>query len=140
MFAHQAQLQSPSDFVDMTELTLYRAAPEIDFITSVERHLVSGEVKTIIFGDALGWWRKNEYRFPIVARLAKRYLAIKATSVPSESLFSNAGMLITKKRASLGDKTISDLMFIHQNHKLLNLIQDFFPSHDDSAKRTRFVS
>lgn len=47
------------------------------------------------------WWKENEVRFPILAMLAKSYLSVPATSTPSERLFSVAGNIVTKKRASL---------------------------------------
>ncbi|CAB5369823.1 unnamed protein product [Rhizophagus irregularis] len=39
----------------------------------------------------LTWWRINKTRFPVLSKLAKKYLAIPATSTLSERLFSEAG-------------------------------------------------
>ena len=44
--------------------------------------------------DALEWWRNNEIHYPTLAKLAKRYLCVSATSVPSERIFSIAGLVI----------------------------------------------
>ena len=32
----------------------------------------------------LGWWKENQHKFPLVARVAKRYLTISITSTPAE--------------------------------------------------------
>ena len=42
--------------------------------------------------DPFEWWRQHRSLFPQLASLARHYLAIPATSVPSERLFSDAGM------------------------------------------------
>lgn len=39
----------------------------------------------------LSWWKAHESLYPNVARLVNRYLAVPATSVPSERVFSTAG-------------------------------------------------
>ncbi len=44
------------------------------------------------------WWKANKTRFPVLSKLAKMYLAIPATSTPSERLFSEAGNIMTIKR------------------------------------------
>jgi len=39
--------------------------------------------------DPLEWWKHEVNRLPVLAVLAKKYLCICGTSVPSEQLFSN---------------------------------------------------
>jgi zinc finger BED domain-containing protein 1 (E3 SUMO-protein ligase ZBED1) len=63
--------------------------------------------------DPVEWWRRNRGTYPVMARLARKYLAVKATSVPSEQLFSAAGNLITEKRSRLSDSIVSQLLFVH---------------------------
>ena len=65
--------------------------------------------------DPLEWWRANSFRYPLLSHLAKKYLSIPATSVPSERVFSTAGNIVTKKRACLDPSTVNMLVFLAEN-------------------------
>ncbi|GBC48099.2 zinc finger BED domain-containing protein RICESLEEPER 2-like [Rhizophagus irregularis DAOM 181602=DAOM 197198] len=56
--------------------------------------------------DPLEWWKNNEQQFPSLAKMARDFLLIPATSVPSEQVFSSGKNLITDKRNRLVGKTI----------------------------------
>ena len=49
----------------------------------------------------LVWWKRNEGRYPALSKMARKYLALPATSTPSERAFSTAGSIVNKKRACL---------------------------------------
>ena len=44
-------------------------------------------------------WRRRSWRYPTLNVLAKKHLAILATSVPAERAFSTAGNIVNQKRA-----------------------------------------
>lgn len=69
--------------------------------------------------NALLWWKANTDRYPTLARLAKSYLCIPGTSTPSERLFSAAGNIASKKRASLSPEHVDMLTFLHANAEFL---------------------
>ena len=46
---------------------------------------------------ALLWWKEREMFYPLVAKLAKKYLAIPVSTAPSEGLFSVAKSKLQKK-------------------------------------------
>ena len=62
--------------------------------------------------DALGWWLGRADDYPCLARVARNYLAIPATSVPAERAFSTGADLVTKKRGSLDENTIRACMWL----------------------------
>lgn len=51
--------------------------------------------------NVLQWWKSNTYLYPTIAKMARDYLCIPATSVPCERIFFEAGNVITVKRCSL---------------------------------------
>ena len=57
-------------------------------------------------------------RFPELASMAKAYLCVPATEVPSERAFSMAGLTVTKLRASLDPETVDHVCFIHKNNQV----------------------
>ncbi|XP_035825196.1 zinc finger BED domain-containing protein 1-like [Aplysia californica] len=71
------------------------ANPHIRPQTEMRRHLEEDPIPRT--DDPLFWWRAHEGLFPELSKLAKKYLCIPATSVPSERLFSTAGELISQK-------------------------------------------
>lgn len=68
-------------------------------------------------GNPLRWWASNQNQFPQLAKLAHRYLAVPATSTPSERVFSLAGNTITRQRASLHPEHVDTLIFLHENQE-----------------------
>ena len=67
---------TPSEQVDR-EIKAYLEKPCIDYE-----------------GDPLQWWYSHKDEFPVIATLAKKYLCVCGTSVPSERLFSKGGHII----------------------------------------------
>ena len=63
----------------------------------------------------LRWWMGNKAMFPGLASVAKKMLAVPATSVASERLFSKAGDVITKKRNQLSASKADQLCFFMEN-------------------------
>ena len=74
-----------------------------------------GDEPLEIDGYILAWWKDNQRRLPTLSKVARKFLCIPATSVPSERLFSKAGLIITTKRASLDTETASMLCFLAEN-------------------------
>ena len=64
--------------------------------------------------DPLLWWMTNQAKYPLVSKVAFKYLGIPATSVPSERLFSKAGELVSKRRNRL-KPNVDLLLFLNQD-------------------------
>ena len=80
--------------------------------------------------DPLNWWKIRSQNFPKLAKLARKYLAIPATSVSSERLFSDAGNLINAKRTNLDTKLVGQMLFLKRNIKTM---QVFAPKWDEDG-------
>lgn len=65
--------------------------------------------------DPLNWWKLYSTKFPFLSELSKIYLAIPATSTPSERLFSDAGNLLTTKRTRILPELFKRMIFLKKN-------------------------
>jgi hypothetical protein len=68
--------------------------------------------------DPLQWWKQHEDSLTLLARLAKKYLAVSTSSVASERLFSDCGITMDKRRTCLSPNTFGRLVFLRRNRKL----------------------
>jgi hypothetical protein len=65
--------------------------------------------------DPLIWWKDHKESYKILSKLAQKYLAIPATSVPSERLFSDARNHISSKRTRLSPDLVDRMLFLKRN-------------------------
>ena len=63
--------------------------------------------------DPLYFWTKHQQQFPILAPVARRVLAVPATSASTERLFSASGRVCTFDRASLKPANVDILSTLH---------------------------
>lgn len=63
----------------------------------------------------LKWWKENEKQYPLLSTLAKAFLSIPATSVPSERVFSTAGDIVSAQRSQLLPENVDVLVFLKKN-------------------------
>ena len=64
----------------------------------------------IVEADPLVWWGGRRHQFPIFSRLARRYLAIPASSAAVERMFSYTGAVLSRRSNRLDTTTLLDLM------------------------------
>lgn len=70
--------------------------------------------------DTLDYWMKHQNIYPKLAKLAKKYLAIPATSTKVERLFSELGNIVTEKRNKMAPETLGVLGFLYNNRNKIN--------------------
>ena len=68
----------------------------------------------ILGGSVLEWWKSHQTEFPLLANLAKTYLCIPGTSVPSERVFSTAGDIVRSERSVLSPEHVDQLVFFEE--------------------------
>ena len=72
--------------------------------------------------DPLTWWRERRHKYPILSRMARKYLCMQATSVPCERVWSTAGNALTAQRMGLSPKNLESLVLIHENYRRLRAL------------------
>lgn len=65
--------------------------------------------------NPLQWWKDHSRHFPHLSLIARKYLCIPATSVPSERAFSVAEYIVNEKRSCLLPENVSLLVFLAAN-------------------------
>ena len=89
----------------------------VDVIAEEEMDIYCRSPSVPLSEDPLEWWKRHEGSFPLLSRLAKRYLCIPGTSVSAERVFSTAGDVITAKSV-LKPEHVDQLVFLHKNMEL----------------------
>ncbi|XP_051997764.1 E3 SUMO-protein ligase ZBED1-like [Xyrauchen texanus] len=72
--------------------------------------------------NPLSWWRDNQSRFPLLSKVARKYMCICATSTPSERVFSAAENIVTPMRSSLKPHKVNMLVFLARNKDMITQI------------------
>ena len=90
---------------ELSDAKLYQSAPAApETETELERYITQERMPRDT--NIYTYWKAKQYDFPIIARIARDYLAIPATSAPSERVFSHGGDVVTKKRNRLTGESI----------------------------------
>ena len=106
-------LQARAD-VDAASARAERELLQFREFAGIQMRTADGELTDDAKTNPLDWWKKWGSKFPNLAQLARRYLAMPATSAPVERLFSVAGLVATAKRSRLAPSTVSLLVFLHE--------------------------
>lgn len=79
--------------------------------------------------DILSWWKHvGSIACPQVAEVARRILAIPATSAPSERVFSSSGLISDGARATMQPSNVEALTVLHENNRRKPVLTSFAPT------------
>ena len=101
------------------------SSDEVSAAEAAEAELQKYELEDPLSLDSkkpLQWWKERQVNYKFLSILAKRFLCITSTSVPSERLFSSAGNLLSERRSRLSPENVEKLLFLYENNKLLNIL------------------
>lgn len=86
----------------------YSSSPSANL--EIDRYLADPLVAPDKNFDVLKWWKDNDLRYPVIARIARDVLAIPISTVSSESAFSTGGRVLDPFRSSLAPATVEALI------------------------------
>lgn len=65
--------------------------------------------------EPLEWWKAKAGQFPLLAAVARAYLAAPAVAGSAAQDFSTDGA-INKKRCNIAPQSLAEMLFLHHNH------------------------
>ena len=81
----------------------------------ISRYLASKPTPAQVDNPIL-FWKTNHQNFPLLSKLARKYLCVSASSVPVECMFSITGLILNGKRSQLAPYKQNYLTFVHDNY------------------------
>jgi hypothetical protein len=66
--------------------------------------------------NVLEWWHSKEQDFPLLSKVAKKYLCIQVSSTSSERVFSTGGNTVTAKRTKLDPTNVHMIVYCNINY------------------------
>lgn len=99
---YMAKILKPTNDVSQSEFERYKLMPPISY----ER-------------NPLDWWRENEATYPVIAEIARIYLAIPASQATCERSFSTSKRVCSDARTSLTASNVEKLTLLKQNANAL---------------------
>ena len=95
--------------------------PDNDYTTSQKMvNAYLSEANAHRHSSPVVYWNEKQASWPLLATLARKYLAPPCTTVPSERLFSTTGNIVTDKRTKLDAEKVEMLLFLNKNMFLKN--------------------
>jgi len=94
------------------------SAQEELFAYTAEKKLEIGFIQNgkFILNNPLNWWAMKQSLYPKIAEIARKFLCFPVSSLQSERVFSKAGWIVSKRRSSLGDDNVCNLVFVAVNN------------------------
>ncbi|XP_041093484.1 E3 SUMO-protein ligase ZBED1-like [Polyodon spathula] len=74
--------------------------------------------------EPLNWWKVHRSQYPLLARAARKFLAVPATAVPADWVFTEKGGGVYRKRAGLSPEHIDLMVFLHGNNYSVEFSDD----------------
>ena len=72
--------------------------------------------------DTLSFWKTHASHFPSLARIARKTLALHATTTQPERTFSHAGVILNHRRSMMSNHRAEELVFPFENRNLIHRI------------------
>ena len=105
-----------NDVIFVGETSSFASSDENKVDTEMEKY----DIEPLHCGDPLEWWKSRQSSLPVLSEVARSVLAVPATSVPSERIFSKAGQIVSKRRASLKPNHVDMMIFLNKNYDFIN--------------------
>ncbi|EJD38510.1 hATC-domain-containing protein [Auricularia subglabra TFB-10046 SS5] len=83
----------------------YKAVNEVERYLTAPLEMAEDDVNF----DVVRWWGHHQSKYPVLALIARDYLAIQGSAVASERVFSGAAISVTKRWNRLSARMISAL-------------------------------
>lgn len=84
-------------------------------IEMVNRELQSFQKESAALPSLIAWWKAKEPRYPYLSAVARRLMAVRATSAEAERDFSAAGFVAGKQRLNLSWDSMNVCTFCSLN-------------------------
>lgn len=133
MWAYLDKLVDREEAVGLAQPQAAEVQQEFDVFAMIDAHrankpsLEFGQVASYrslplesVKCNALDWWKAHETQYPSLAKVARIYLGMAASSATEERVFSRGSLVQTTRRTRLGDDVFeaqvlsgSNKMFLH---------------------------
>ena len=77
-------------------------------------------IESKVYNCPLSWWKTSADRYMNLGKLVIKYLAVLATSAPSERIWSRAARVLTVKRNRMKEDVTAAMMYCRENKHILH--------------------
>jgi hypothetical protein len=89
--------------------------------------------------DILKWWKEHCKEFPLLAKCARKYLCIQASSASSERTFSTGGSIVTYKRTKLDVENVHMLVYCKDNLSKVEITSRIYEDEEEQEAEEEFL-